>query len=118
MKTGKWTKKYDLTHLKEHCNIDDEDEVQEITAARNPMKKNNAVYVTCNQTFAMQNRWKKHLQEEQTELWWNYCGKVFRNRKEVNNHMYEELKKKTVMNGPQKMRLKITKKTLLLRRKV
>ena len=29
----------DIKHLKEQCNIDDEDEVQKITAARNPIQK-------------------------------------------------------------------------------
>ena len=29
---------YDIKHLKEQCNIDDEDEAQEITAARTPIK--------------------------------------------------------------------------------
>ena len=43
----------EIQHLKEQFEIDNEDEVKEITAARNPMKKNTPVYVTCNQTFAM-----------------------------------------------------------------
>ena len=60
---------YDIKRLKVQCDIDDEDEVQEITAARNPMKKNKAVYVTCNQIFAKKNWLKKHIQEEHTELW-------------------------------------------------
>ena len=50
------------------CDIYDEDEVHEITAARNPIEKNKAVYVTCNQTFAIKNGLKKHIQEEHTEL--------------------------------------------------
>ena len=29
----------DIKHLKEQCDIEDEDEVQEITAARNPIKR-------------------------------------------------------------------------------
>ena len=29
----------DIRYFKEHCYIDDEDELQEITAPRNPMKK-------------------------------------------------------------------------------
>ena len=49
----------DIKHLKEQCDIDDEDEVQEITAARNRLIKNKAVYVTCNQTFAMKNGLRK-----------------------------------------------------------
>ena len=38
----------------------DKDKVQETTAARNPMKKNKAVYVTCNQTFAIKNGQKTY----------------------------------------------------------
>ena len=45
----------DIKNFKEQCDIDDEEEVQEITSARNPMKKNKAVYVTCNPIFAMKN---------------------------------------------------------------
>ena len=56
-----------IIHL---IDIDDEDEIQEITAARNTMKNTKAVYVTCNETFAMKNWLKKHIQEELTiELW-------------------------------------------------
>ena len=33
--------------------------------------------------------WKKHIQEESTQLWWNYCGKIFRNGKEVDHYMYK-----------------------------
>ena len=39
-------------------------EVKEITAARTPMKNNKRVCVTCNQTFATKNWFKKHIQEE------------------------------------------------------
>ena len=53
----------DIKHLKEQCDIDDEDEVQEITAASIPMKKK-PVRVKCNQKFAMENWFKKHIQEE------------------------------------------------------
>ena len=50
----------DIKHLKEQCHdIDDEDEVQEITADSTPMKKNRPVCVTCNQTFTMENKFKK-----------------------------------------------------------
>ena len=45
----------DIKHMIEQCDIDDEDEVQAITAARTTMKKNMPVCVTCNQTFAMKN---------------------------------------------------------------
>ena len=41
----------DITHFKEQCDIDDEDEAQEITAAIIPIKKKKPVCVTCNQTF-------------------------------------------------------------------
>ena len=49
----------DIKHLKEQYDIDDEDEFQEITAARNPMKKKKGVYVTCSQTLAIKNGLKK-----------------------------------------------------------
>ena len=42
-------------HLKEQYDIDVEDEVQFITAARNPREKNMAVCVTCNHSFEMKN---------------------------------------------------------------
>ena len=32
---------------------------------------------------------REHIQEKHTELWQNYCDKMFRNRKEVDNHMNE-----------------------------
>ena len=41
--------------LKVKSDIDDSDEVQEITAARTPMKNNRPVCVTCNQTLALKN---------------------------------------------------------------
>ena len=56
------------------------------------MKNNKAVYVTCTQIFAMQNGLKKLIQEEHIELWWNYCGKMFRNKKEVVSHISEACK--------------------------
>ena len=34
----------------------------------------------------------KLSEEEHTELWWNYCGNIFRNRKEVDNHIFEGCK--------------------------
>ena len=39
--------------LQEQCDIDDEDEVKKITAARIIMKKNRPVCVTFNPTFAI-----------------------------------------------------------------
>ena len=59
----------DITHLKEQCDIGEEDEVQEITAARTPIKKKRPVCVTCNQTFAMTNKLTNYIQKEHTELW-------------------------------------------------
>ena len=56
--------------FKVKADIDDSDEVQEITAARTPMKINRPVCVTCNQPLALKNRCKKKLiKEEHTELW-------------------------------------------------
>ena len=45
--------------LKVKSNIDDSDEVQEITAARTPMQNNRPVCVTCHQTLALKNGCKK-----------------------------------------------------------
>ena len=50
--------------IKEHCDMDDEYEIQETTTASNPMKNIRTVCLTCNQTFAMENWFKKHIQEE------------------------------------------------------
>ena len=47
--------------FKVKSNIKDSDEVQEITAARTPMKNNRPVCVTCNPTLAMKNGCKKNL---------------------------------------------------------
>ena len=77
-----------------------------------PWKKNRPVCVACNQTFAIKNGLKNHIQEEHNEVWWNYCGKMFRNWKEVINHMNNV--NQPVMNAPQKIRLKMKKKTLLI----
>ena len=49
--------------------IDDAEEVLEITAARNPKKKNKPVSVTCNQTLAMKNWVKKIIRKQNTDLW-------------------------------------------------
>ena len=57
----------DIKHLKEQYDIDNE--VQDITAPTNSMKKTTPVCVTCNQTFVTKNGLKKHIQEENTELW-------------------------------------------------
>ena len=76
-------------HLKDQFNIAGEDDIQEITAAKTPGKKNSLLCVTYNQNFNLKDGLKKHIQGEHTELLWNYCGKVFRNRKEKDNCMYE-----------------------------
>ena len=34
----------------------------------------------------------KLIKEENSELWWNYCGNIFRNRMEVDNHIFEACK--------------------------
>ena len=41
----------DIKDLKEHCNKDDKDKVQEISGAGTPMKKNKSVCVTCNKNL-------------------------------------------------------------------
>ena len=53
---------------KKKSDIDDADEVQEITAARTPMKKNKHVCVTCNKTLTLKNVCKKHIKEDHIEL--------------------------------------------------
>ena len=55
--------------VKVKLDIDDWDEVQEIKAARIPMKINRPVGVTCNQTLELKNKCKKNIKEEHTELW-------------------------------------------------
>ena len=55
----------DVKHLKEQCDIDYEDEVQEITTACTPMNNNKPVRGTCNQTFAMEN-WFKNISRKST----------------------------------------------------
>ena len=72
--------------------MDDADEVQDITAVRTPLKK------ICLCVWHVTNHWRwqlslnKLIKEEHTELWWNYCGNIFRNRKEVDNHIFEAFK--------------------------
>ena len=58
-----------MTKQKVKSDIDDSDEVQEITAARTQMKNNRSVCVTCNQTLALKTGCKKLIEEEHTELW-------------------------------------------------
>ena len=49
--------------FKVKSDIDDADEVQEITAARTPMKNNKPVCVTCNQPLALKIGVKKTYEE-------------------------------------------------------
>ena len=44
-----------MKHFKEQCDIDDEDEVQEITAAKTHMKKKRPLCVTYNEIFVTKN---------------------------------------------------------------
>ena len=54
------------------------------------MKKKNSVSVTCNQTLALKKSFVFFtIEGEQIESLWNYCGKMFRRWKEVDNHIYE-----------------------------
>ena len=50
---------YEREFWKVKSDIEDSDEVQEITAARTPMKNNRPVCVTCDQTLALKNGCKK-----------------------------------------------------------
>ena len=52
--------------FKVKSDIDDSDEVQEITAARTPMTINRPVCVTCNQTLSLKNGCKKNLSRKST----------------------------------------------------
>ena len=45
----------DINRLKEQCDIDNEDETQEIQTAISPKKKKKTVFVTCIQTFVTKN---------------------------------------------------------------
>ena len=54
-----------------------------------PPWKNRSVCVTCNQTLALKIGCKQLTEEEHTELWWNFCDKMFSSRKEVDNCIYE-----------------------------
>ena len=91
LKTKLEEKDDDIKHLQEQCGIeeiDDNDEVHVVTE-RNLMNKTTSGHlcVTCNQRFASNNGLEKHIEEKHTELWCDICGKLFRNRREVNNHM-------------------------------
>ena len=59
----------DMKPLKEKCDIDDVNELQQITAAGTSMKNLcKPLCVTCKQTFAMKNWSTKFIQKENTEL--------------------------------------------------
>ena len=45
----------DMKHFKKKCDVDDQEELQQITGARTPMKMCKPLCVICNQTFAMKN---------------------------------------------------------------
>ena len=80
-------------HLKLKWDIVDADEVQEITAVRTSM--NNRISL-CVWHVTQHWHWKiglkKLIMDEHTELLWNYWGKMFRNWKEVDNHIFEACK--------------------------
>ena len=57
----------DMNYLKEKYEIDDDDEVEQITAAGTPME-NTPVCVTCNKTSAIKSWLNKPIQKEHTEL--------------------------------------------------
>ena len=79
-------------HLKVQWDIDDADEVQENYNCQNPREK----ICLCVWHVTNHLHWQMNLnklsEEEHTELWWNYCGNIFRNRKEVDNHILEACK--------------------------
>ena len=54
------------------------------------MNQNDPVCLIFNQTLAIKNVLTKVIQKEHTELSWNYCGKMFRNRSEVDNLLMDE----------------------------
>ena len=59
----------DIKHLKEQFDIYNRDAVQKIIEPdARTLIKNRPLWLTCNQTFAMKNVLKKHIQEEPTEL--------------------------------------------------
>ena len=87
-------KQEDINHLQEQCGIEDDDdvqeeEVQEVEVARNPMNKNKSGHlcVTCDQRFVSNNGLEKHIIDKHTELWCDNCGKLFQNKRAVENHM-------------------------------
>ena len=59
----------DIKHLKEQYDIHNEDEVQEITAAKKNHEKEKACVCDMLSKACNKNGLKKHIQEEHTELW-------------------------------------------------
>ena len=45
--------------------------------------------LTYNKKFATKKGLPKRIQEEHNDLWWNYCCKMVRNKKEGDNDMNE-----------------------------
>ena len=69
-----------IKHLLEQCDIEDEDKVQEITAARTQLKIINMVICVKQVIKDLPKKWKeKYTREKHTELWSSYCGKIFIN---------------------------------------
>ena len=70
----KYMENKDIMNLKEECDIDNEDGVQEIKAAITPMKNKKPVCVTCNQTCATTKLIEKNISRKSTlssgELMW------------------------------------------------
>ena len=54
-----------------------------------PPWKNEPECGTGNQAFAMKNLLTKLIQKEHTQIWWNYCGKMFKNRNVLCNLIYK-----------------------------
>ena len=74
---------------KKKSDIDDADEVQEITAARTPMEKKKHVCV-----WHVTKQWhcKTSVKTYKGRSHWaqlTFCGKTFGNKKEVDNHISE-----------------------------
>ena len=101
--------------LKEKCDIGDKDELQQNTAARTPLKKSNVVRVKYIQTSAMKNR-LKNLSRKSTLS----SGKIIVTKYSEIEMKYTITFMKYVnqpfMNAAQKIRLKMTKNTVLLRK--
>ena len=83
----------DKIYLKLQWDINDADEVQDITAARAPMEKKLPVCVTCNQSLALTCEFKQSYQGKAfwtlVKLLWHF---FFWNWKEVENHIFEACK--------------------------